>query len=1001
MTEYQLNNYGCFHEPPHQEQLEKYFYLNDADHELLVKLRYDHTRLGFAVQLGTLRFLGCFLENITETPTNVILFVAKQLELKARVDLKPYIQAVNTKFAHQKIICEALGYKEFSGAERLHLLRFLYARVLLADERPMVLFDLATKKLVERKVILPGATTISRYITSIRERITTRQHRLIASQVSRAMRERLDTLLIVKTPEKERRTPLEILRTPPSRVSSHALNAGLHRIKEIRAVGVGNISLEQIPESRMLSMARQLEGLWAKTLLGFAEERRYASLVVFMQYLERTATDDVLEIFGHLMNSLGLQGKKVVEKQHLQNHKKYSQAARILGEVAQMVCNQDITATKLRTTVLQKYPIEQIQQAITDVSELVQDDLDDEVTRWQKAIGVVGVFIRNLLTTLEFQATPAGQPVLEGINYLVRIIGVPDNRLPEPPDEFVTQRWKDMVFPNGQLERPLFAVYLAKRLHEALSNRSVFVVRSYQFADPRAKLLDLEAWSKVKGEVLAAISLPEKGAVFLQRLEQQLDATVSTVLEGVESIRFEEIEGVLTPVPERVEALEVPPTLKELVHSLNLRLPEIDLPELILEIEQKTGFGEAILEASATKPRSANWKQSLVAVLFAKATNVGISKIKQHNHPALNAARLSYVQQNLFHREALLQANAKIIEYHRQLPLTKHFGDGEVASADGLRFLVPIHSPHTAPNPKYFGMQRGITFYTLTSDQYTMLHGIVVAGTLHDSLNILATVLEQRTVLQPTEIMSDTHGYSDAVFGLFHLLGYTFSPRLRDLKDRLYWRINPNTDYKQLNAVTKHKIKKDRILEQWEDICRLVGSLKLGAVKANDVIRVLVRGASLSGLGHAVSDIGRIAKTMYMLRYVSDGEYRRRILTQLNRGEARGQIGRHIFFGNKGDVHQKYRHGMEDQLTAMGIVVNLITLWNTLYMQRALSQLEAEGLDVLDSDIAHLSPLRYEHINVLGKYSFELSKDVQDGDFRPLREPFDFSKEWLEASLKE
>ena len=138
-----------------------------------------------------------------------------------------------------------------------------------------------------------------------------------------------------------------------------------------------------------------------------------------------------------------------------------------------------------------------------------------------------------------------------------------------------------------------------------------------------------------------------------------------------------------------------------------------------------------------------------------------------------------------------------------------------------------------------------------------------------------------------------------------------------------------------------------------------------------------------------------------MLRYVSDETYRRRILTQLNRGEARGQIGRHIFFGNKGDVHQKYRHGMEDQLTAMGIVVNLITLWNTLYMQRALSQLEAEGLDVLDEDVARLSPLRYEHINVLGKYSFELSKDLLEGDFRPLRQPFDFSREWLEASLKE
>ena len=685
----------------------------------------------------------------------------------------------------------------------------------------------------------------------------------------------------------------------------------------------------------------------------------------------------------------------------MQNQGKHSQATRVLRDIAQMVCNNEITALQLRKTVFDKYSMEQIEKAITDVSDLTQDEIADEVARWQAAIGVVGMFIRNLLSTLEFEATPTGLIVLEGIKYHLQTVGVPDNRIPEPPSDFVTQRWKDIVFPAGKLERPLFAVYLAKRLHEALQHRFLFVTRSYGFADPRSKLLNPADWKKVKSEILIALSLPEQGQAFLERLEQQLDTTFATVLETVTSIRFEEIEGILTPAPERVEALELPSTLKELELSLSQRLPEIDLPELILEVEQKTRFGDAILESSAVQPRSTDWRQSLVAVLFAKATNIGISKIKQPNHPALNAARLSYVQQNLFHREALLQANARIVEYHSQLPLTKRFGEGEIASADGLRFLVPIHSPHTAPNPKYFGMQRGITFYTLTSDQYTMLHGIVVAGTLHDSLNILATVLEQRTPLQPTEIMSDTHGYSDVVFGLFYLLGFTFSPRLRDLKDRSYWRINPATDYKQFNANTKRKIKKDRILEQWDDICRLVGSLKLGAVKANDVIRVLVRGGSLSGLGHAISDIGRIAKTMYMLRYVSDETYRRRILTQLNRGEARGQIGRHIFFGNKGDVHQKYRHGMEDQLTAMGIVVNLITLWNTLYMQRALSQLEAEGLDVLDEDVARLSPLRYEHINVLGKYSFELSKDLLEGDFRPLRQPFDFSREWLEASLKE
>ena len=111
-------------------------------------------------------------------------------------------------------------------------------------------------------------------------------------------------------------------------------------------------------------------------------------------------------------------------------------------------------------------------------------------------------------------------------------------------------------------------------------------------------------------------------------------------------------------------------------------------------------------------------------------------------------------------------------------------GYGEVASADGLRFVVPVRTIHSGPNPRYFGRERGVTWYNLASDQYTGLNAITVPGTLRDSLNLLAVVLEQETDLSPTEIMSDTAGYTDAIFGIFYLLGYQFSPRIADVEQR-------------------------------------------------------------------------------------------------------------------------------------------------------------------------------------------------------------------------
>lgn len=97
---------------------------------------------------------------------------------------------------------------------------------------------------------------------------------------------------------------------------------------------------------------------------------------------------------------------------------------------------------------------------------------------------------------------------------------------------------------------------------------------------------------------------------------------------------------------------------------------------------------------------------------------------------------------------------------------------------------------------------------------------------------LLAVVLEQQTELQPTRIMTDTGAYSDVVFGLFRLLGYRFSPRLADIGGSRFWRIDPEADYGALDALARQRVNLDRITPHWDDVLRLIGSLKLGLVPA-------------------------------------------------------------------------------------------------------------------------------------------------------------------------
>lgn len=156
------------------------------------------------------------------------------------------------------------------------------------------------------------------------------------------------------------------------------------------------------------------------------------------------------------------------------------------------------------------------------------------------------------------------------------------------------------------------------------------------------------------------------------------------------------------------------------------------------------------------------------------------------------------------------------------------------------------------------------------------------------------------------------------------------------------------------------------------------------------------RAASVRGMtGGPEPQQARAGSTykLYLLNYVQDEAYRRRILVQLNRGEGRHRVARRVFHGHKGEVRQRYREGMEDQLGALGLVVNAIVLWNTRYLGAALA---ASREPAAPEDVARLSPLLFEHVNMLGTYDFTLPGELAGGRLRPLRDP-----DSLEARLSD
>lgn len=454
------------------------------------------------------------------------------------------------------------------------------------------------------------------------------------------------------------------------------------------------------------------------------------------------------------------------------------------------------------------------------------------------------------------------------------------------------------------------------------------------------------------------------------------------------AVRVEGRSGEEQLILSNLDKLIEPPNLVELREQVMARLPRVDLPEVLLEVNAWTGFAEAFTHVSETNARAADSTISICAALIAEACNIGLAPLVRADHPALTRDRLGWVLQNYIRADTLVAGNARLVNHQTTLPLAQSWGGGEVASADGPRFVTPIRTVNAGPNRKYFGAGRGVTYYNFTSDQFTGFHGIVIPGTLRDSLYILEGLLEQQTSLQPTQWITDTAGSSDIVFGLFYLLGYQFSPRLADIGGKRFWRIDPQADYGVLDPIARHRINLKRIDRDWDDMLRIAGSLSMGKVRASELMRSLLNTERPSALAKSLAELGRIPKTLHLLRLIDDETYRRGILNQLNRGEGRHELAREVFHGRRGELRQRYREGQEDQLGALGLVVNVLILWNTVYMEAALNQLRAEGFDVKPEDVARLWPLAHRHFNFLGRYSFNQSAPV-DGQLRPLRDPND------------
>lgn len=314
INEIQKNRYGKFPAILSSEELAQYFHFDDADLTLINKRRGDHNRLGFALQLGTVRYLGNFISNPIELSLEILNFVILQLKMENLDCLSLYMKRNQTRYDHIIEIKNVYHYHDFNEYPwRFRLSRVLYISAWIDNDRASIMFDIATAWLIKNKILLPGVTTLERLISQIRDRTSKKLWRSLSTLPSNEQIKSLNKLLVIH--DDKYISTLEYLRQGPVHISGPSLKKALNRYQDIQNIGIHTLDVSSIPLIRLQNLARHAAQLSAYKIERMPDDKRVATLVAFAYSYEIIALDEALDVLDLFIANIT--GKaKIIGKQN-------------------------------------------------------------------------------------------------------------------------------------------------------------------------------------------------------------------------------------------------------------------------------------------------------------------------------------------------------------------------------------------------------------------------------------------------------------------------------------------------------------------------------------------------------------------------------------------------------------------------------------------------------------------------------------------------------------
>jgi len=543
--------------------------------------------------------------------------------------------------------------------------------------------------------------------------------------------------------------------------------------------------------------------------------------------------------------------------------------------------------------------------------------------------------------------------------------------------DWISEQWNTVLFTeprrnriNRFMHHDMFELCVMTEISKRFVSGDIFVQKSTKYDDYRQHLVTWEEYAELAPEFCEEIDLNEEAGEFVSDLKQTFTDTAQAVDQAIPGDSYIVLNRDSISLKKRSSDKDTSHT-KKVDQALRDNLPDVDIIDLLMETIDWTEIDKLFGPLSGHQRKIKDYKQRLVASLLCFGCNLGPTQTAR-SIKSLTRKQIAYLNLSHVREKDLVKATEKIINAYNEYDLPKFWGTGENASVDGTRFDMYEQNLLSEYHLRY-ASYGGIGYY-LVSDKYIALFSRFIPCGVREAMHLLDAIIENESDIKPNKVQGDTHAQSTIVFGLAHLLGIKLMPRISNINSLIFFKPDRRIRYQHIDELFSEGINYQLIRTHYRDMLRIAISIKEGRVSASTIARRLGSRGIRNSIYFAFRELGRVARTQFLLEYISDIELRETIHASTCKSEEFNDFIQWVFFFNRGQIQENLRAEQEKMIRYSHLVANQVILYNVNAMTKTLLELKKDGLQVTPEALRGLSPYRTEHINLLGDYTIDTTR---------------------------